>query len=89
MKKKTPKKLRELFRQRFYEAPDSRYNRFCKHCSHRGSQGECEAFCYWYGCECFDACIMTCPIPTAMVSMLGEGEAAIGMPNQISVTSKK
>lgn len=79
MKKITPKQQRELFKQWFYKNPSSRYNRFCLYCAHRGSQGECKTFCYWYGRECFDALRMICPIPTAMVSMLREGEAAIDM----------
>lgn len=79
MKKIIPKQPRELFRQRFYENPSSHYNRFCLHCAHRGRLGKCETFCYWYGRECYDATIMKCPIPTAMVSMLMESNAATDM----------
>lgn len=89
MKKKTPKRLRELFRQWFYKVPGSRYNRFCLHCYHRGRQGECETFCDWFGCECVDAVRMSCPIPTAMVSMLMEIDAAADMPNQGNLLGEK
>ena len=89
MKKKTPKQLRELFRQWFYKVPGSRYNRFCVHCYHRGRQGECETFCDWFGTECIDAVRKYCPIPTAMVSMLMEIDAAAGMPNQGNTRGEK
>ncbi len=89
MKKKTPKELRELFRQWFYNVPGSRYNRFCVHCYHRGRQGECETFCDWFGTECIDAVRKYCPIPTAMVSMLMEIDAAAGMPNQGNTRGEK
>ena len=75
MKKITLKKQQEQYRQWFYRNPNSRYNRFCIYCNHYGSKGKCEAFCNWYGRECFDAVRMKCPIPSAMVSMLNEVEA--------------
>ena len=75
MKKITPKQEREILRKWFYKNPSSRYYRFCLYCNHRGRQGECESFCYWYGRDCFDAMRMMCPIPTAMVSMLLTDEA--------------
>lgn len=88
-KRATPKRLRELFKEWFYKVPGSRYNRFCKHCYHRGGLDECEPFCDWFGCECVDAVRKYCPIPTTMVSMLMENCEVPDTENQGQTLAKK
>ena len=82
MKKKMTKELRELFKEWFYKMPGSRYNRFCLHCYHRCRLGQSVTFCDWFGDECVDAVRLYCPIPTAMVSMLMEIDAAASSQNE-------
>lgn len=71
---KTPKDLRTLFKEWFYKMPGSRYNRFCKHCNHRVRAMGTDKYCGFLGDECVDAVRHNCPIPTAMVAMLLEGD---------------
>lgn len=83
------KELRELFKEWFYNMPGSRYNRFCLHCYHRCSVGQNDKICDWFGDECVDAVRLYCPIPTAMVSMLMEFDAAADTQNQGAIQLAK